>query len=467
MELLEVLSARNLWWKTGSISEEFAPQLKRLEFSYLVKELEERRITGIYGPRRVGKTTLMHQLIDFLLKNGTEPKNIIYVSLDDPALEIGNLEDILNVYQKLILKKELQEFKERIFFFIDEAQYLSGWERWLKRYFDMKLPIKFIISGSSALLLHERAKEYLIGRILEFEIPPLNFLGYLKFHSFYNNRDITSLENVISKVKQKTFLEDAQEFYKVVDEHKYDISKDKGYIELLLDDYIQRGGFPESFETKNLEKWYNKLISDVLSKIIYRDIVEARGIKAPKNVERLLLLIAEQEGQTFSYSSISRNLGIDKESVVNYLEYLKDAFIVSESLLYAKSLEKQIRANKKLFIRDSGLRNALLLDFDILQKPKLGLVLESIVRNHCKKLNPYYWRSQSRYEVDIVIGLKEPLPIEVKYTDKIDEKDLKGLKRFMEEFKVKNAVVITKSKLEVRDNILFIPIWLFLLTIGE
>lgn len=462
-ELFEVLNARNPWWKAGKVPEALAPQKNRPELQNLIKELAEKRITVIYGPRRVGKTTLIYQLIGNLLKSGADPKRTIYVSMDDPAFEFGEgnmLQKILDVYRKMVIRKEIDP-AETVFFFIDEVQYLEGWEKSLKKYFDMRLPVKFVVSGSSALLLQKGMKEFLVGRSLEFEIPPLSFFGFLKLKS---DRTI-ELEETLAEARKHIF--EAKKLHDILKNKMLEISRHQLFLELSLAEYVQKGGFPEGFDTPDMTRWYDKLVSDVLKKIIYRDIVESYGIKAPKNVERLLLFLAENEAQIFSHISISRNLGIDKESLSNYLAYLENSFIISGAYLYARSMEKMVRSNKKFYISDPGIRNALLLDFDVMSKPRSGSILEGIVHNHIKLVaeNVYYWRAQNT-EVDVIAKHRDKLvPIEVKYRNKIDGHDFEGLNRFSEEFNTKYSIMVTKNTFEMRGNTLLIPLWLFLVLV--
>ncbi len=466
-QLLEALEARNPWWTSGAVSKEFASETKRPEFPKLLDELDEKRITTIYGPRRVGKTTLMYQLIEHLLKKGTEPKRLIYISLEDPSFEFQEnlLQKIFELYQKFVIKRPLSESRDRVYVFLDEIHYLDGWEKWLKKYFDMKLPVKFVVSGSSALLLQKGLREFLVGRSMEFKIMPLSFWGYVKIKAAASKKDLSKLETIRKRLNRHPFT--ITKLHSTVKQDLLEWESHRQFLENCFLEYVERGGFPESFETPNLTRWYEKLTSDMLKKTIFRDITQAYGIKSPKNVERLVLFLAEEGGQTFSTSSISRNLDIDRATLASYLTYLSDAFIISEAPLFAKSSEKRLRSNKKLYITDSGLRNALLLDFDILHKPKLGLVVESIVHNHCKQLfgEAYYWRSASRYEVDVVVSSNGSIiPIEVKYKDKIKKKELRGLARFLRSFNTKTALVVTKGKFGCEQGLVFIPIWLFLLT---
>ncbi|MFQ6055820.1 MAG: DUF4143 domain-containing protein, partial [Methanosarcinales archaeon] len=133
---------------------------------------------------------------------------------------------------------------------------------------------------------------------------------------------------------------------------------------------------------------------------------------------------------------------------------------------YAKSIEKIIKSNEKVYVLDSAIINSLLNKTRV-DENFAGHLVESVVAEHLIMYECYYWRNY--YEVDFIVKIKNRLvPIEVKYRSKINKKDLKGLVRFMEIFNVNKGFIITKDffKKEEIDGktILFIPAWLFLLS---
>lgn len=150
--------------------------------------------------------------------------------------------------------------------------------------------------------------------------------------------------------------------------------------------------------------------------------------------------------------------------------------MVSESQYYTGSLAKRVRREKKFYINDPGIRNVavgLLSEYLLRNPTELGKVVEGVVADHCRRLKfnlepasemeLFYWKSQG-YEVDVVVEFyQKPLPIKVKYRDTIDERDLRGLKEFVKGQAPPLSIVITKEKLDLSGNTIFIPLWLFLL----
>ena len=458
MVLVDTLKAQNEWWKTGKVPAALLKEDEREEFNQIVKLLEDERITAIIGPRRSGKTTLLYQVIQYLLNRNVENKKILFFSADDPSLSPYSkmlFENVFKAYFEEILAKPVRETK--VYILIDEIHFYPGWERWLKKYYDLKYPIKFIISSSSAAHLSKKSKESLVGRILEILLLPLNLKGYL------------SLSGKNEIVKHYSNLK----FDAVDVKKRFDLLKYEEELKILFAKYLIYGGFPESIKTEEIIIWHEKLVSDVLRKVIYRDVVELYNVKAPSKLEDLFVHLSYNTSRTFSYSSISRNLGISIESVINYITYLLEAYLIGELKLFSKSIEKSLRANRKYFIMDSGLQNAITKTTD-LTEIDAGSLVESVVQKHmhtfanANNFNLYYWKEKE--EVDIILDMKKKvLPVEVKYKSEIKKGDLKGLLKFMDRFKVKKAIVVTKDLFEEKEingkELQFIPAWLFLVIV--
>ena len=456
MDVPEALRAQNEWWATGRVPQAFLPKWKRPEFGRMLSLLDDGRITALIGPRRTGKTTLMYQLADHLISKGVDPRSILFFSADDPALaRLGEslFEEVLSAYYDEILVGERRSKKTYVL--IDEIHMQQGWERWLKRYYDLKYAIKFVISSSSATHVSRRSKESLVGRISEISVLPLNFPDYLSLIGegavAEHYRGMTPEKALADRISALKFSEKAR---------------------LLLNRYLLYGGMPEGASQSDLRLWQEKLLSDVMRKAIYRDLVEAYGVRSPKKLEDLFIFMAYNCGTPLSYSSIAQNLGISIESVINYTSYLSEACLAGELMLYSKSVEKSLRANRKYFLTDPGLQNAITRVSEI-ASAKAGPIIESAVQKHMHALfmntgrELFYWRDVE--EVDLVLRDGQRItPLEVKYASSIQKSELKGILKFMTKFKVRRGIVVTKDILERRSmdekELLLIPAWLFLLS---
>jgi len=471
MRLVDVLKTQNEWWKSGCVPNALLKETKREEFSKAIKFLSDERIISIIGPRRTGKTTLLYQVIQYLLKNGLESKRVLFFSADDPSLRPYSkslFENIFNTYFEEILIEEKR--KEKVYIFIDEVHFYDGWEHWLKKYYDMGYLIKFIVSSSSSAHLSTRSRESLVGRIIEILLLPLNFRSYL-----YLLRKDEIIEHYEHYIK---FIEPAGISFKDGDlnssiKNNFELLKYEQELKILFSKYLLWGGLPESMKEKEIVLWQEKLISDVLRKVIYRDIVELYYVRTPSKLEDLFVHLSYNSSNTFSYSSLSKNLGMSIESVMNYITYLLESYLIGELKLFSKSIEKTLRSNRKFFIMDSGLQNSITRTTD-LTEINVGLLVESVVQKHLfvfaklNNYNVYYWREKE--EVDIVLDTRSAvLPYEVKYKTKIKKDDIKGLLKFMNEFKIETGFVVTRDVLEKQvidgKHIVLIPAWLFLLSL--
>jgi predicted AAA+ superfamily ATPase len=106
---------------------------------------------------------------------------------------------------------------------------------------------------------------------------------------------------------------------------------------IFLNKYLLYGGFPEAIFNENILLWQEKLVSDVLRKVLYRDLAELYNVRIPSKLEELFINIAANTSKTFSYSSLSRNIGVSIEAVINYISYLEAAYLVGELRLYSKT----------------------------------------------------------------------------------------------------------------------------------
>jgi len=232
---------------------------------------------------------------------------------------------------------------------------------------------------------------------------------------------------------------------------------------------LEVGGFPEWFKVKNRNIWY-KTLEDYIALILFRDIISIFPVKDAALLEKLVRETAQLSTNRFSYLNLSNRLDADRVSVKNYLHYLQSSMLIFLSEVYSGSKSMSERKEKKIYLWEEGLRKALSLDGDNAK------AVENVVAWHLFKkgsksrvfYRPYYWRDIT--EVDYVYyDGKVLLPVEVKYGSKVSGSSLKGLSEFIEKYKTKKAIVITKDLFEEREmngsDVSFIPAWLLLLMI--
>lgn len=429
----------NEWWLTGNVT--LKPKLLNREIlTKTLNELKGKRIIQIIGARRVGKTVIIKQTIKKLLEQKTETRNILYYSLDDPALypfSDNILKDILDYFLENIAK----EGKKYVFF--DEVHTFPKWHQWLKSFFDRHDDTKFIISGSSSLTLQIEANRFLRGRTVDIEVFPFSFQEFLEFS-----------EVKISLKRLNEWL----------NTDRIEISRLEKRIENLFKEFILVGGFPEWFEIKNVPEWFDKLINDIPKKAVYEDIQNKFGIKTPKILENLFTFFVSNQSRILSYEKINEVAGLNRATLLNYIEYLKTAYLIIELPKFSKNIKEQIKSMKKFLIIDQGLRNAILKDYE-LKADNIGFIIENVIGVHLTRHKLFYLRTNG--EVDFILKKNDLLiPIEVKYS--ANPEINKTFIRFLSKNKLKHGIIVTKNifKKETIGNkeLYFLPAWMILLT---
>ncbi len=215
---LSTLTRFNEWWISGHLRTELVKKYRRPSFARILNYMDDRQIILLYGLRRVGKTTLLYQIIDELLSRGVEAKRILYFSFDESDAEIDS---VIEMYETGILRSPIKS-NGRVYIILDEVQKGRDWENRIKIYYDLHPGIKFIISGSASLNVQKRSSETLAGRLYSFHIHPLDFSEFL------------TLKGINPEFENWRMFEDS--------------------VKPLLMDYIVKGGFPELVNESSDEK---------------------------------------------------------------------------------------------------------------------------------------------------------------------------------------------------------------------
>src|SRR3989344_2807025 len=482
IDLLRELQKDNIWWEDGKIPEDRNKQFHRSDFYKYREELESKNIQVIIGPRRVGKTILIYQLIkDLLDEKKVNGKNILYLDLAKSYItfNIGGIEACLKVYQDNIIKKDFTKLNknERVYVFIDEIQKETGWAIKLESFRSRNLPISFIVTGSSAPEIAKRSAESLVGRAKENFILHLKFKDIVRKELGYNRNKLNEVKDIYNVFRWAIQKKDINLFYNYLLKEVFTASLTADFeikVKNILNDYFLKGGYPEFYEEHKNDSWSviaKTMRDDYFQRIISRDIVEVFNVNRPEAIRKLYLLIGFDTSNLSNLTEYSKIIDIKQDTITEYLEYLNKSFLISHSSkYYKKNRPKNLR--KKLYVTDIGMRNAVLglLKQDI--NESLGPIAETVLHNHCRrlkyKLHPIgdhsldYWR-ENTVEVDVIMDLKDIIiPIELKYRERIREEDKDGIKEFMKQFKgpkVKFGILVTKKDLflDENNNILGIP----------
>ncbi len=410
----EALVDMNRWWK-GKFSIEFR---KREIYREIQKVMRLPQIVALTGLRRVGKTTLMLKIVEDAIRDGFDPKKIVYFSFDE--FRDAGIREVLKEYEA-VMERELGDGKCLVL--LDEIQKLDNWEEQLKVFYDsFGKSVKIIISGSESLFIRRKSKETLAGRLFEFKVELLSFREFLCFKG----------------VELKPPLLYEKEMAR------------------LFNEFVLTLGFPElvGITDKDVIRKYVK--EGIVEKIVFRDIPKLFRIRDASVLESLLNMLMEEPGQLVELSELANELRISRQTLSNYLKYLEESFLVRKLYNFSKNRRKMERKLKKYY--PSIISVDLLFREDLLSKSR---VFEWLVATRLRA--EFFWRDPYKNEVDIVMIDKKPVPVEIKY----GKPDFKGLLVFMERFGISEGIVISPDKEETRvvdkKRISVIPAFKFLL----
>ncbi len=340
-QLAERMEAENPWWKSPGVLPLYLKDLKPRAYLELFFPLAEnrsvRRAVVLMGPRRVGKTVMIHHTIERLIKSGYPPAQIAYFSVDHPLYNGLSLEEFIKLYSE---SNGLNVSTTPTYIFFDEIQYLKNWEIHLKKIVDDYPNIKAIASGSAAAALKLKSTESGAGRFTDFLLPPLTFYEYLALLEDLDLIDFEIDENEIIP------------FYK---------SKDIVSLNQKFTDYINFGGYPEvlfSQEIRNDPARFLK--SDIIDKVLLRDLPSLYGIQDIQELNSLFTALAYNTANEISLEQLSKNSGVAKNTIKKYIEYLEAAFLIKIIHRIDRSGRRFRRASSfKVYLTNPSIRAAL------------------------------------------------------------------------------------------------------------
>ena len=322
-------------------------------FRDLAKNLEEKwnkgKVIVLIGPRQVGKTTL----INFILKD----KDYLFLDGDD-----NTVADILANANTENLKSIIGNYK---YVFIDEVQRIPNIGLKLKIMVDQIKDVQVIVSGSSSLDINNVTQEPLTGRKFEFQMFPVSWQEF---------------ENSVGYIKAQQQLE----------------------IRLLY------GMYPDVINNFGAEY---EILKNLVSSYLYKDILALAGIRKSDVLEKILRALALQVGSEVSYNEIAQLVGVDKNTVNNYINLLEKSYVVFRLTSFSKNIRNEIKANKKIYFYDNGVLNMLIGNFTTFQlRQDKGALWENfLVSERMKQLSykqsiakSYFWRTTTQQEIDYV-----------------------------------------------------------------
>lgn len=392
--------------------------------------LEENVNYCFIGIRRTGKSYLMYQQIKQLESKGVPLSQIVYVNFEDERLLEIKVTDLNTILE---IGLEMSGSANKPYLFLDEIQNINGWEKFVRRIADMKYRIN--ITGSNSKMLSSEIASTLGGRFIIMNVYPYSFTEYLTA----NHREKNYLD-VIS-------------------------TQDRADVLSLYNEYVTFGAFPELVDIKNKRAF----LSSIYQTIYLGDIITRNKISNDFAIKLILKKIAESVTKPLSFSRLtnilkSTGMAIGKQTVINYVGYMTDSYLLFTLQNYAAKLVDK-ETSPKYYFMDTGLLGLMLLDSKSAQLE--NLVAIELIRRYGVE-NVFFF--ENNVEIDFYIP-SESLAIQVslQVLDDIDTKERETrafakLNNFIPDSK---CILITNSEetnLEYDGiDIEVIPIWKWLL----
>lgn len=324
--------------------------IKRVIQNSMLADFRRKKVIVLLGARQVGKTTLLSAF-------QSDKKKILSLNCD-------NIDDRLSLEDRT--STELKHlFSAYDMAFIDEAQRVKNIGLTLKMIGDLKLDTQVIVTGSSSFDMANEINEPATGRLIEYNLYPFS---------------LAELAAETSEREEKR----------------------------LLENRLIYGMYPEVVTEPGDAK---RTLMTLTNNYLYKDLFSYKGLKKPDVVQKLVRALALQLGSEVSYNELSNLLGIDKETVENYIGLLEKCFVVFRLDSFSRNLRNEIKKGKKVYFYDNGVRNAVLSNFAPLElRTDTGALWENLMVSERVKRNAYsgnyaqlyFWRTHDQKEIDLI-----------------------------------------------------------------
>ena len=469
-QIIKVLRQYNTWWRNPSaIKEESKPQ-KRVAFYEALKMIKHntiRRFAVLSGARRVGKTTILYQMIDNLIEEGISPQNILYVSFDNPIVKLVSPQNIIDIYESLY------PLESNRYIFFDEIQYTENWELWMKVIYDSRKDIRLTATGSASPVLESDSTDSGTGRWSILKIPTMSFYEYCKLLQL-DEPILPEKLKITHLIKMNNMeLSDLMERFSPLLNH--------------FNRYLMIGGFPELVLSDDDLYAQRMLREDVVDKVIKRDVLTLFSIRSPLLMEKLFLYLCMNSTEIFSVTTAAKELeNISVSTIDNYINALEMSNLIYQAKPMNVGSKGALKGKPKIFIADAAIRNAVLMIDDVLSDEKeLGAMVETTVYKHIvsfyqgstAQLGYFRNAKDNQKEVDVVVELpREKILCEVKYRNNSHIPANDAIVELCKDTKagITSAFLITKKlddfgivKHETEVPILRVPAIAFLYLLGK
>ncbi|MBM4041413.1 MAG: ATP-binding protein [Planctomycetes bacterium] len=472
--MARVLAPYNPWWAdpAGPWRREL-PSFERPVLDLLWRDFEGlRQALSVTGPRRIGKTTILRQLIVRMLdRKGMAPERILYFSFDEPSL-LASGERQAAAFDLLAAQQGVKQWDRgnTHYFLLDEIQRLPYWELHLKKFYDQGYPIRFIVSGSASVPIFRKSRESLVGRIMDHHLLPFSFREYCLFR-LAGDSAFSRILGEHAGLKERLLRGDGAGAFELSHSLEVALEPYRSALAGLGAAYWRHGGLPEVWEIDDPIVRQEFLWDNQVRRVLFGDLAQVSALRKPENVTRLVLYLLSNPGVELNVKRVAGEAGVGREVVEDNLPLLEMADLIRRVRKFRAQPYRVRESNVKSYVVDLALRNAVLKLWDEVPGDDVmaGLYAENVVAIALsawpETVELSYYRRRTR-EVDFIVTHSgaESLPVEVKY--RRSPEGAPEVERFMGEFRCPLGVVVTReSPVVLQGGVLSIPLWTFLLAV--
>ncbi len=474
--LRQSLIAYNPWWRTKSFSIPGLPDFKRDAFAQVMRHTEASHELAllINGPRRVGKTTIMNQVIRCLIEEKEVPVNrILFFSLDDPLIQQLPQKDQGTLFEAFLAQwaqvagTALRTSPDPLYCFLDEIQRLPRWELYIKRYIDLRYPIRFIISGSASHTIFRKSLESLLGRLVDISLPPFTFREFVRYH-YPAHSDF--LQKVAGEVLDISDRASVIKFNRSLSEN---INSDAiREWNRYADEYAQKGGFPQLWTVATVAERSSFIDQQFVERVTLEDLRLVKEIRRPEIFHQFLRYAFARTGQEYNLEELASLIHTTRVTLTEALPLLLQTELIRRVERFTGKPVRLRSTHAKLYAADLVLMQGITKISTSLKGEDCGRIAETLAHNVIR-LFPgisdvsYYREPTGKQEIDFVVRVgSRMVPIEIAYQNQIENSRRNSIREFLETHGKQGGfgILVTKRSWKIEEPIFEMPLPLFLLT---
>ena len=392
------------------------------------------RAVLLSGARQIGKTTLLLQAADTLLRGGVPGANVLYATFDHPILKLAGIDAVIDAWREREPRADGPEY-----LLLDEAQFIRDWGTWVKHQVDFRKDRRIAFTGS-AMPLVEADQESGVGRWHTIRLTTLSFFEYLQIKRL-ELPDLPRLRSLRDLFDWKP-----TDFYRVTERAAPYVGH--------FHEYLVRGGFPQTAQVDSITQAQRLLREDIIDKVLKRDMTALFGVRRVLDLEHTFLYLCMHDGGLLDMVDLCANLEVKRPTAQNFIELLEATHLIYRLAPFGYGKDV-LRARFKIYLADAAIAPAVMLKGKAILEDAsaLGVATETAVFKHLfaryysQNVRFSYWRGKRDHEVDLVAEVAgELIPFEVKYrAQHTGARELKGLVELCQSKRIERGYVVTKS----------------------